>query len=601
MTKVTRPAQLLPHQVTPRFLLGEFEKGCILAREQRGELAMTSANPFRAFVSYCHADAAFAARLQRQLEAYRLPKRLADRAASFPGQAPGRIGPVFRDRADLSAAEDLSAAVREAIGRSSALIVVASPEATHSIWVRREIDLFRELHPGAPILAALVRGEPEEVLPELLRAGDVEPLAADFRREGDGKRLAFLKLVAALLGLPLDAVVQRDAQRQIRRVTAVTLGAVVMMVIMGLLLVTALRAREEAERRRITADATFKRLLTDVRRGLEGTGNVELMRTVNQVAIDYYRQQGDLAALPDDSLDLRARLLHAAGAADEKQNRLDDALARFTDAHRTTARILAKKPNDPEALYSHAQSEFYLGLIARRRDDRTKAMRHWQEYRRLADALARAESAGTRSLLELAYANGNLCDLNLKDDFDLEAAGRQCAAGIRAGEKAFAKGSELPLALANRYGAMAIVQFALGRYEDSLASRRREAALIDPLLNIEPRNVEYVMRRSWADAGTAHAWIATNRRAEASALLRQSLKRQRLAFSDRSDDARVVETRFRTHLLLALALRDLGHSYASELQSARRLQNQLAAFGPEYQDKAARIWTKTWPQRGDIR
>ena len=166
MAKVTGLAQFLTRQVTPRFLLGEFEKRCILACEQRGELAMPSANPFRAFVSYCHADAAFAARLQRQLEAYRLPKRLAASVEPLPGQAPGRIGPVFRDRADLSAAQDLSAAVREAIARSSALIVVASPEAAQSIWVGREIDLFRELHPGAPILAALVRGEPDEVLPE---------------------------------------------------------------------------------------------------------------------------------------------------------------------------------------------------------------------------------------------------------------------------------------------------------------------------------------------------------------------------------------------------------------------------------------------------
>ena len=81
---------------------------------------MTSARPFRAFVSYSHADAAFAARLQRRLESYRLPRRLADKVEPLPGQAQGRIGPVFRDRADLSAATDLSAAVREGIAASSA-------------------------------------------------------------------------------------------------------------------------------------------------------------------------------------------------------------------------------------------------------------------------------------------------------------------------------------------------------------------------------------------------------------------------------------------------------------------------------------------------
>ena len=68
---------------------------------------MTSIKPFRAFVSYCHADRAFAARLQRRLEAYRLPRRLADQVPPLPGQPTGRIGPIFRDRADLSAAVDL--------------------------------------------------------------------------------------------------------------------------------------------------------------------------------------------------------------------------------------------------------------------------------------------------------------------------------------------------------------------------------------------------------------------------------------------------------------------------------------------------------------
>src|SRR5690349_20166219 len=108
-------------------------------------LAMSSSRPFRAFVSYCHADKVIAAHLQRKLESYRLPRRLAGELTPLPGQAPGRLGPIFRDREDLSAATDLSAAVREAIGASSALVVVASPEAARSHWVELEIALFREL------------------------------------------------------------------------------------------------------------------------------------------------------------------------------------------------------------------------------------------------------------------------------------------------------------------------------------------------------------------------------------------------------------------------------------------------------------------------
>jgi tetratricopeptide (TPR) repeat protein len=550
---------------------------------------MSSSRPFRAFVSYCHADAAFAARLQRRLEAYRLPRRLAGKVAPLPGQAQGRIGPVFRDREDLSAATDLSAAVREAIAASSALVVVASPNAVKSQWVAREIALFRELHPDAPVLVAVARGEPAEALPEpLRRPGGAEPLAADFRKEGDGRRLAFLKIVAGLSGLPLDTLVQRDAQRQVRRVTGVTLGAAILVLIMALLLAMALKAREEAERRRVTADATFRKLLTDVRRGLEGTGNVELMRSVNDIAIDYYRRQGNVSLLPDDSLDIRARLLHASGADDERQNRLDTALTKFREAHRTTAQILARQPSEPEALFAHAQSEYYLGLVANRRNDRQGTARHWREYLRLAQALAKVEPGTRRSLLELGYANGNLCDLNLDDTSSLDSAARQCAEAIRFEQQALAKESELPLALANRYGAMALVQFALRQYDQSLASCRRQAALIDPLIEIEPGNVEYALRRSWADICMGNVWITTGKPAQAVAVLRPSVERQRGLLSGNSD-SRVVETKLRTLLHLARALRGVGRDHRKELAEARSLEAAMAGFGEDFAAKAKRI------------
>ena len=175
---------------------------------------------FKAFVSYCHADRVFAAKLHRRLESYRLPKRVVPGGETRPGNSDDRIGPIFRDRADLSAAEDLSGAVRAAIAASTTLVVVASPDAARSRWVAHEIALFRELHPGAPVLIALVRGEVAEGLPASFLSAQPEPLAADFRTEGDGPRLAFLKIVAGIAGLPLDALVQRDAQRRVRRVSA---------------------------------------------------------------------------------------------------------------------------------------------------------------------------------------------------------------------------------------------------------------------------------------------------------------------------------------------------------------------------------------------
>ncbi|MEP7004802.1 MAG: toll/interleukin-1 receptor domain-containing protein [Sphingomonas bacterium] len=566
---------------------------------------MDSARPFRAFVSYCHADAAFAARLQRRLEGYRLPKRLVDRVVPLPGQAPGRIGPIFRDRADLSAAEDLSAAVREAIAASSALVVVASPDAVGSHWVALEIRLFRELHPSAPVLVALARGEPEASLPEALRIEGIEPLAADFRREGDGKRLAFLKIVAGLTGIPFDALVQRDAQRQLRRVMAVTLGAVVLVVVMGALLVIARRAQVEAERQRVEAEhrrtdaeGLVEFMLTNLRDQLKGVGRPEVMAAVNERAMAYYAAQGDLSRLPDESLERRAKVLHAMGEDDASLGNLAKALAEFVEAHRTTSAILRKNPGDPDRIYAHAQSEFYVGLIARKRNDRATAMRRWQGYLAQARALARAEPQGARGLIEQGYAEGSLCDLNMQDKFDLKAAEGQCAAALRYARAALKRSPDdrkLKVAVANRLGWMADALFALERYDDAFANRDAEAALIDGLLEADPDNFEYSFRRTWPDLGRAHIWIMRGRPARAVAILNESIARRASVFTRANPGADVLLTRLRTYLLLARALRDVGKSYAGPLAEVDRQQAAAAALGKDFAERGKAIRASIWP------
>jgi len=164
-----------------------------------------------AFISYSHHDARSAAALQRALETYRVPHRLIGRSTLL-GEVPAYLKPVFRDRSELQAGADLTATVREALTASRYLIVVCSPSAARSSWVNREISEFKKLYGDGRVLALIVAGEPfasripgredEECFPEALRhslapdgqptGAPLEPVAADLRRGGDGRRLAML-------------------------------------------------------------------------------------------------------------------------------------------------------------------------------------------------------------------------------------------------------------------------------------------------------------------------------------------------------------------------------------------------------------------------
>ena len=129
---------------------------------------------YAAFMSYSHKDAAAARWLHRRLESYRIPRRLVGREGER-GPVPARLTPIFRDREELPAAGDLSEKVRAALAASRALVVICSPDAAASQWVGREVRLFRELHPGRPIFAAILDGEPHQCFPtDLSKMGQVK-------------------------------------------------------------------------------------------------------------------------------------------------------------------------------------------------------------------------------------------------------------------------------------------------------------------------------------------------------------------------------------------------------------------------------------------
>ena len=446
-------------------------------RESGEEPGPGGAARYWAFVSYSHADSRFAGWLHRQLERYRLPDG-----------PPATARRVFIDRAELAAGSDLSVEVRSALARSAALVVVASPAARASRWVAREIEEFRQLHPDAPVLVALAEGTPEQAFPTLLLGtpgAPIEPLAADFRRIGDGRTLALQKLVAGLAGVPLDRLIQRDSQRRLRRVTAITAASLALSLGTGGLAIAAIRARAEAEAQRNESEAMVEFMLTDLRQRLRAVGRLDVMGAVNDRAMQHYDTMQDLSSLPDEVLERRARLLSAMGedAFNDKQ-RMGRAEAIFRQSWRTTRDLLRRRPADPQRLFDHAQNEYWLGAVPAFRGDKAAAAPHFKAYRALVARLQVAEPGATRTRRELGYAESNLCQLALMPPAEPREAAEHCKQAAEAkGQLASANPADVQSQIdySNGLGWLADARRALGDTAGATAIRRRQVALMEGL------------------------------------------------------------------------------------------------------------------------
>jgi tetratricopeptide (TPR) repeat protein len=292
---------------------------------------------YRAFISYSHRDKAVATRLHRTVESYRIPAKLVGTVTPV-GTVPRRLAPVFRDRDELPASADLGGELSAALKRSMFLMVICSPASAKSHWVDQEILQFKRMHGDTRVLALIVGGTPygsdmpgredEECFPKSLRFklgadGNLsdtpaEPIAADIRTDGDGRRLAHLKLIAGLTGVKLADLVQRETQRRMQRLAMVTTGAMAGMVLTGGLAIYANQRRIEANEQRVIAqrEAAAARAASDYLVGtfaLSDPGK-ENPRTITALTI--LGRSADRAHIElADQPDIQVRLIATLGRA----------------------------------------------------------------------------------------------------------------------------------------------------------------------------------------------------------------------------------------------------------------------------------------------
>ena len=456
---------------------------------------------YRAFISYSHKDERQATWLQRALESYGLPKQLIGRTTS-EGKLSKKFGKVFRDRTDLSVAPDLAEQLQGTLGQCRHLLVVCSPAAAQSKWVNEEILYFKRHYGETRILALIVDGEPfasligepaRECFPPALRfrlnhdgslsQKPAEPLASDLRPQGDGKRMALLKLAAAMLGVGLDELVQRDQQRRLRIQKFITTAALVAVTVLSSLTYMAISARDLAEHRRLAAEDLINFMLTDLRDKLEPVGRLDVLDVVGEKVLSFYAIQ-DKALLPPDALSRQSAAMHLLGEIRDLSGDTDAAVSLFAAAAQTTAELLAREPDNPQRIFDHAQSVFWVGYPDYQRGKYAEARIWFDQYQALARRLVALEPEKAAWQMELFYALNTQAVMMFRggeyqNSLDLFLEADIILSGLPDGQE---RRSELINNLAWRGSA----HFMLGDFDGAISSRLTELELIHQWLSEEP-------------------------------------------------------------------------------------------------------------------
>ena len=194
-----------------------------------------------AFISYRHTplDREAAERVQKKIENYIVPKEFREQVGSR------KLGMCFRDEDELPASSSLTDSIYYALDHTNFLIVICTPNLPLSKWCEAEIKYFLKTHDRDHVLAVLADGDPSEsfspyMLHDFDEEGNIlrdwEPLAANIAGENHtinnkAFKKEIVRIYAALIGCPFDALWQRERRARTNRLLAAAGAAVAVMAV----------------------------------------------------------------------------------------------------------------------------------------------------------------------------------------------------------------------------------------------------------------------------------------------------------------------------------------------------------------------------------
>lgn len=495
---------------------------------------------YRAYISYSHRDETWAKWLHGALESYRVPRNLIGKTTSV-GEVPARIKPIFRDRDDLSSATDLEGTVKQALADSENLIVVCSPDAAASHWVKEEIFQFAQLGRADRIFCIIVGGEPAAdgsvsacFSSALAEIGLKEPLAADVRKWADGKHVAKLKLIAGLLGIRLDELRQRDLQRRRKRQVVVSLGAVAVLALAVMTVFS--QISEQHEREKAQQLATF---VVDLGERLKTDADLETLALISNEASRHLQNLDSNKLSPE--LGKKVGLaLRQMGQVSQSQGKPEKALEALTKSRDVFSSLNKKYPEHSGILFELANAEYYIGNLHYIREQYASALESMRQYHHLTRMLLDTDPDNPDWILELSYSHNNLAAVQLDsgERINEEILAHVAEAirlietvvALRPDDKAITSFYATTLAWAAK------AQFQACNLDEAMTLRQRARELSELSTRAEPGNNELKEQYAYKLTGVAQAQMVIGKFDSANQNLGLAISiLQQLSAADRSN------------------------------------------------------------------
>jgi tetratricopeptide (TPR) repeat protein len=477
--------------------------------------------------------------------------------------------------------------------------LLCSPAAARSRWTNAEVEAFKRHRPEGCVFAAVASGEPfasempgreeEECFPPALRqkydrrgrptGKRAEPLAADLREEGDERRTGFLKLVAGILGVGLDDLVQRDTTRRHRRLAYLTAASLAGMAVTSGLAVTAIQSRDAARDQRREAEGLVAFMLGDLKDKLEPIGRLDALDGVGSRVLAYYSKQ-DASELSDAALLQRARALSLTAEVAYVRGDLGSAQRLYREAMDGTAEAINRNPSDPQRLFDHAQNVFWTADIARQRGQVAAAEVGMREYKRLADEMVQLAPDNMKWRMEQQSAETNLGVLLFEQRRFREATAQFTRAlrNMEALAIADPRNTEYRKSLTESQTWLADAREAEGHLQEAIALRERHIALLTELLQ-RTGDIEYRQKLVPAERDLGDVYLQRGATEQALAQYRGAVAHSEALIAREPSNLRWAAFSARARLRLAEASLIAGQNADSlrETETACRITSRLLA------------------------